>query len=310
MSEDYWASAAGTREAEKVFDVLEHGGDLRRVAPRRVGGRVDLRGLESQAHRSDSVLVSAANLALKDIDFTGSSIPGLQLERATVSNCVFDYANIDGMECRGTDFEQCSFTKASLRNAQLSTPSDKKYSVFTRVSFSRTDLRGAGCQDASFDHVTFDKASLGAISFRGSNFIECTFSGTLQKVVFWNISMTGRKVPSNSMDGVDFTAATLRDVEFRGIDLSRVTLPEGDPHVTVGNYGCTMEKAINMLPVKDQPFTYGLRAYLAAELRLSHPQREKGIWHRSSLGKTPEEQQFAISTLRQAERACNCAESS
>ncbi|MFE1198212.1 pentapeptide repeat-containing protein [Streptomyces olivaceoviridis] len=290
----------------EVLEALQRGTDLHGLSPLSIAGRLDLRsirlgGEESGQAAGIDVLPGAI---LSDVDFSGAEAPGLRLVRARAVNCVFEKANLDGLEARATDFVGCSFAGASLRGAQLSLPLDDRYSSYEDVDFSRVTLSGASCVDASFKRCVFSRLKMGAMSFRGANFVDCSFSGVLRKVVFSGDSLTGRELPGRVMQNVDFSNAVLRDVEFRGIDLDGVSLPEGDPHILVKHYQCVLGKILGRLPVSGQPFTYGLRAYLAAERGHSHPAREIGIWHRASLGKTPEEQEYAIRMLRACESEC------
>lgn len=241
---------------------------------------------------------------LADVDFSGAEMSGLRLRGARLTNCLFDKAKLDGLEARGVVFKDCSFAGASLRGAQLSLPLDGQYSVYEDIDFSRVALTGASCVDASFARCSFHGVKLGAMSFRGSDLTDCAFSGVLRKVVFWGDSLTGRTVPEPVMRNVDFSEAVLRDVEFRGIDLKDVVLPSGDPHVTVRHYHCVLSRVLDRTPVPGHPFTYGLRAYLAAERHHAHPARDMGLWHRSSLGKTAEEQEFSVRLLRACEEEC------
>ncbi|MFF2405996.1 pentapeptide repeat-containing protein [Streptomyces sp. NPDC058092] len=311
MNREYWSSAEGSRKADEILEAIKEGGDINHMAPGRFNGRLDLRGLHFRGmedYAPDVTIAAAQGVSFTDIDFTGSTIPGLQLSGANVVNCNFDNAKMDGLECRGVIFKNCSFVKSSLRGAQLSLPLDEKYTTYDSVDFSRAILIGSNCTDAEFNRTTFTNAKLNSVNFRGSNFTDCKFAGLLRNVIFWSSSITGRSVPENIMRNVDFSQSILRDVEFRDIDLEEVVLPSGEPHIVVQQYNCTLARVLERLPMKGEPFTYGLRAYLAAELRFSHPERRVGIWHRKSLGKTSDEQEFAIHILKQAESECEAQE--
>ncbi|MDD1063322.1 pentapeptide repeat-containing protein [Streptomyces cocklensis] len=290
----------------EVLEALRRGTDLHGLSSLNIAGRLDLRNIRLGGEENDQgagidVLPGAI---VSDVDFSGAEAPGVRLVGTRVVNCVFEKANLDGLEARATNFVGCSFAGASLRGAQLSIPLNDRYSLYEDVDFSRAMLYGASCVDASFKRCVFSGVKMGAMSFRGSDFLDCSFSGALRRVVFSDDSLTGRVLPGPVMQNVDFSDAVLRDVEFRGIDLNGVSLPEGDPHIVVKHYRCVLGRILDRLPVSGQPFTYGLRAYLAAELGHSHPARGLGIWHRASLGKTPEEQEYAIRLLRACEREC------
>ncbi|WP_171171684.1 pentapeptide repeat-containing protein [Streptomyces sp. I05A-00742] len=160
------------------------------------------------------------------MDFSEAEAPGIRLVGARVVNCVFDKANFDDLEARATEFVGCSFAGASLRGAQLSLPLGVHYSVYEDVDFSRVTLFGASCVDASFKRCAFSRVKMGAMDFRGADFVDCSFSGALRKVVFSGDSLTGRELQGHVTQKVDFSDAMLRDVEFRGIDLDGVSLPE------------------------------------------------------------------------------------
>ncbi|MFI2028697.1 pentapeptide repeat-containing protein [Streptomyces buecherae] len=295
------------KRAQAILNALTRDADAASFGSNDTKAPLDLRGLSFQGHQEyapDNTIATRQGLTLENIDFTNASIPGLQLNGALVINCTFKRARLKGLECWGTIFRNCSFEGADMRGSQLSLPLEGAYSAYEATDFSRANLIGANCADASFRKVNFSRTKLNGINFRGSDFTDCSFAGTIKNVTFSTESLTGKQPRASVMQGIDFSEATLRDIEFRHIDTQGITFPVGDPHVMVDHYHCTLTRAVEALPVKGKPFTYGLRAYLATELGHAHPERTLGIWHRASLGKTTAEQEFAIALLKRAESEC------
>lgn len=222
----------------------------------------------------------------RDLDFTGSKLPGLRLFNATVTNCRFDRCQLRDWRVWGTKFQNCSFRDTDLRDSALGAPLQEKRNIYSNVEFNRTDLRGTSYTAAVFQGCAFRQAKLKGIDFQTSAFVDCVFEGELNNVLFYRRGHEGEKFPPNEMINVDFTMATLRHVAFRGLTLEKVKLPETDPHIVFKNVAPTLAAAISKL--KDQGDETALQVikYLAIVSEEAGPTRKQHVLNLTDLSDT------------------------
>jgi hypothetical protein len=66
------------------------------------------------------------------------------------------------------------------------------------------------------------------------------------------------------MVNVDFSRAKLRDVEFRGLTLDRVRLPDDDEHIVIRDFAKVLDQLIGALQAEGDQTAKILIAYLGA----------------------------------------------
>jgi len=235
------------------------------------GERIDLSGLrlpEPQIIRQFRTSVAdvteiTPNGEFRDVrwsnlDFTNSNLPSLRFWNSEIINCCFDGCRMTDLLPFGTTFRNCSFRKADLRRSGLGAPlqtgpSGYRRNIFAGVDFTEADLRQTIYIAAGFERCVFRNTKLVKIDFGNSTFTDCQFEGELREVQFWRSNLFLRPelpadaFPPNEMLNADFSRAKLRNVEFRGIDLSNVRLPNDADHIIVQNYGITLDKLIEAL---------------------------------------------------------------
>jgi hypothetical protein len=285
-----------------------------------VEGRADLRGLVVPAPRVASRQEIAGwfvegledypelgRVRLQALDLSGALITGLRLLGATVSDCRFDGATLRDLRAWETTIEDSSFAGADLRDSSLGGwPDPGEPNRFERVDFSGADLRGVECQAACFSDCDFSGARLEKIEFGASNFVSCRFAGELREVLFYE-RIAHEPRARNEMRDVDFSQAELRWVEFRGLALDRVRLPESPDHLLVRHYPCAVRRALAELDPDAGPPVAGVRAALETELEWLNERRSIGIFHRHDYLERAggdEELRVLEDTLRRAEQAC------
>lgn len=198
------------------------------------------------------------NVRLRDFDFSDSSLESLQFWDSEIINCRFDRCRLRNMRLSLTTFRDCSFRRADLRGSGLGIPTPKGSSgyggnIYQRVDFTETDLRDTLYIAGAFVGCIFRCANLTRINFASSTFTDCRFEGELKEVQFWRSDMFIRPkypkdaFPENEMSNCDFSGATLRDVEFRGINLDDVRLPNNTDHIIVQHYSATLDWLIGAL---------------------------------------------------------------
>ncbi len=211
-------------------------------------GRLDLRatklrGSEENAHLSGTIQPIALddldfrNVQWEDLDFSFSQMSTLQLYDSRLRNCVFDYSNLQGAKFWNCKFLDCSFAGADLRRSLLGCWSKTfpYHNHFEKVSFDRADMRHSVHFSERYSDCTFCNSNLDRLSFRGSIFIDCVFSGDLFDVTFFKVPFEGEHLSANRLAGCDFSQCALNFVDFRNIDLVGVSLPTGERHIVLAH---------------------------------------------------------------------------
>lgn len=109
----------------------------------------------------------------------------------------------------------------------------------------------------------------------------------------------------NTMQDVDLSAAELRWVEFRLIDLQNLTPPKGPNHLLIRNFPRVLRRAVDELQNATTQGDRGLRGALEVDLRWVSPTTEYGILNRLDLGETDAEQNRAVELIRRLESRCS-----
>lgn len=105
--------------------------------------------------------------------------------------------------------------------------------------------------NARFVRCTFTNASIVDLDASAMEFIDCIFTGRIQKALFWGVPPKEFRTyqrSSNEFHGNDFSGSRLRDVSFRGgIDLRSQTMPSGPEYVYVQDAAAGVARAREML---------------------------------------------------------------
>lgn len=323
-----WQGEEGSRLAAAVLDRLLAGRSLDDLPLDRSEGVIDVRGLvrpdpevlgvgELAAEAEGGVtaglrmqwlgdVLQFRDVTLADLDFSSAKLDDLRFFDVTLSRCRFDKAKCRDWRGWNLTVEGCGFVGADLRDSAIGTWYEGRGNRYRNVRFNKADLRDLSFQGTSFVDCDFTGAKLDQVRFAGCEFVRCRFGGQLNEVVF---SATTRSDIDKSAPGffedVDLSMAVLRWVEFRGLSLDRVTLPEeGKEHVIVRHYPCVVRNALTRLEGGFDPETRRLRSRLRTEASQLDDGRNIGIWHRDELGETEDQQRFAREMLHEIEREC------
>jgi uncharacterized protein YjbI with pentapeptide repeats len=254
------------------------------------GGRIDLGGLilpdvsAIGRYRTPIADVAETNggavlrgCRLKGLDFTGSKLPGIRLFDCEIQDCRFDACQLEGLRVWSSRFSETSFRAASLRKAVLGGVQDGRRNIFSNVDFTEADLRQSIYKAASFEGCVFGNAKLVKIDFQTSTFSDCTFEGELREVIFCRRGFKGDSFPANEMKNVDFSRARLHFVEFRGLSLDHVRLPNDAEHIIVTNYVETLDRMLDALRVQDDPTARTLAGLLGNRRKWAAPDQFQGV---------------------------------
>lgn len=154
--------------------------------------------------------------------------------KKTFKRCDFDNCDFTDVMARGCRFIDCVFKRGKLQHFYMGSTTLvlRRKTVYRNCTFESVKLRNFGIADfydCSFINCDFRSAFIAA-SFTRCSFVGeisgCVFCGPqykggyyINRLNYW-ISNKGR------LKDVDFTKATLIDVDFRGsIDLSTTKFP-------------------------------------------------------------------------------------
>jgi hypothetical protein len=175
------------------------------------------------------------------------------------------------------------------------------------VDFTKADLRQSIYKAAAFERCVFRNAKLVKIDFQTSAFSDCTFEGEMREVMFYRRGFRGDSFPANEMKNVDFSRAKLRFVEFRGLNLHNVKLPNDAKHIIITNYVETLDRMLDALRVHDDPTARTLVAYLGNRRKWAAPDQFQGVFNIEDLKEIAGEDgvQRVLSLLHMSENNMN-----
>jgi uncharacterized protein YjbI with pentapeptide repeats len=163
----------------------------------------------------------------KKLDFSRGQLKSLRFFDCEIEDCCFDGADCSSWRMWGTSISNTSFKAADLRQAALGGVDNGKRNSFRRVDFTKADLRRTVYVSAEMLGCAFAQTKLAKVDFQGTVFVDCVFEGKLEEVQFHRHAFRGEAFPPNEMKGVDLRKAKLKYVEFQGLDMRFVKLPEG-----------------------------------------------------------------------------------
>ena len=280
-------------------------------------GRVDLRGLlapvPSRLRRFESQgwfvevlgdLITFRNVQWRGLDLSGAQLPGLRFFGSRLADCRLDGANCHDWRLWDTEVADCSFARASLREAAVGTWHEDRRNAWRRVDFTRADFGVRTCWEAVFEDCDFSGAKMTGVEFSQCSLTRCRFAGQLRRVVFDGRDLPGRPAPA-PMSKVDFAAATFTDVTFLGFGLEDVTLPP-EPDVRLYRRArCVARRGIRMLEGDGSLPAQMLRAVLEDCLRGPGSDSDAFVFvRRDFLSGGPELVAMAEEVLGRAEAEC------
>jgi len=200
---------------------------------------------------------------IKDLDFTGQDLSGIDLTQARVSKCVFKNAKLKGARFDQTIVKECDFTgadlseavferpvfkecvldKASLRRARGQMPiiqksglrqTDFSESDFTQLVVQQSAMDGLILNQGRFFLCAFSEGSAVGLSADGARFEKCVFKKTaLDKASFHGITTEAMLLHTCTGEKASFANSNLfkfrisHDSAFPGLNLRGVTWKQG-----------------------------------------------------------------------------------
>ncbi len=93
---------------------------------------------------------------------------------------------------------------------------------------------------------------------------------------------------------VDFTGASLRSVEFRGLDLANVIFPMDEDHILIDEYPETLDRVLQALKGRSDSVAKMLTGYFEVYRKWVGPKQRKGILNKNDLLETVGEEGLRI----------------
>ena len=222
----------------------------------------------------------------------------------SMRNCRFDSARCTDWRIWSTDVSACTFVGADLSRSALGAWSrEGRGSTFRDTSFRSSKLSSIVSRAGHFEDCDFTDVTLRNVDFGSSGFVRCRFSGELTKVIFWDHGFKTGKPEPNRMIDVDFSQAHFREVEFRRLNLDRVTLPVSDDHMIVNHYRCVLAKTIERLSVDNHPDARAFKVFMEVMMKWVGPRQQIGIFAKSDFD-VGGDSTYIIGLLREAENEC------
>jgi uncharacterized protein YjbI with pentapeptide repeats len=317
---DRWETPKGRSLAEEILARMVAGRPLDELALGEVDGRIDLRGLPAPPPRRLARfeaagwfveelgnLIKFQGVTLRGMDLSGAALDSFRFSSCAIEDCVLDKARCHDWRMWESRVENTSFRGSSLHGSVLGAWSAGKGNQFTNVNFVKADFRGSSRFTAVYTDCDFSGAKLDKTEFRRCGLARCRFAGVLNEVVFDGRAYRPEDREPNFCEDVDMTGAVLRLVEFRGIDLSAVKLPNEPGLRVIKNYPCVLKVVATAFQDRDDETGRVLRALLT---KPGHELgRPLGLFNRSDFVLLGGEElaSLADSVIRQAEQDCNDA---
>lgn len=294
--QERWRTEGGRLLAEEVLATLVANRDLGRVDG--LGsheGMVDLRGFPAppperlrsyeaagwwvQPLKGQIVLRGAR---LEGLDLSGANLSGFRLMGSRVAGCRLDGARCDDWRMWKCEFEDTTFVGTDLRGATIgSRYKDGKRNSWRQVDFSEADLRGAVIQQAKLDVCVFSDTRLDGVQFVGCEISRSSFAGPLHRVVFDGRHLPGMEGPPPlELFDVDFSNATLDQVEFAGYTLRDVGLPPDPDLMVIPHIRCVAREGLGYLGDDQRPESRSMRALLERQLRGPGTEQDAYLFNR------------------------------
>jgi uncharacterized protein YjbI with pentapeptide repeats len=284
---------------DQTWGRLASGGSLAGLGLARVDGRWDMRslGTPTQPWKKGDVMPSATlrRVALRDLDLSGATLEHFTFFDCLIENCVFDGATLFDFGMFGTRVVNCSLKETTYDGGM---GGDRRHpNEWIRVDFSRGDLRKSFHSSELYEDCDFSNSRLDRVDFDGSRHRRSRFVGPFEELAFHASSTMWRSRQKNTMDGVDFAGATIRDSAFHDLDLSSCVLPRSSDHLVFDRRRVFAARVLDALQASARD-NVDLRVTMEAHLR--HAPRGDGgpgFQHVRDLGGHEQEINEAVALL-------------
>ncbi len=226
-----------------------------------------------------SNMTQIKNVIFEKIDFSNAKLDNLRFFDCSFDECRFDRASCTDWRIWGTSIIGSSFNATNLRGSGLGSDQWSSLNRFVDNDYTKTDLRDCAFFKAIFTDCRFTDAKLKEVDFSGSIFTRCVFKGLLDEVIFQQYSAKGEPFPPNEMLDVDFSDATLENVEFRWLDMGKVIWPKGPEHIIIHDYKNKLSEILDHLKNRNDLQTRTVHAIIEQQLERAGNNQKTGYFN-------------------------------
>jgi uncharacterized protein YjbI with pentapeptide repeats len=224
------------------------------------------------------------NRKLRDLDLSGGNLDEVAFTYVAIENCKFDHASCREWRMWATQFTECDFSSADLRDSTLGSGLyEGRQCTWTRVSLRGANLRNTHCDQGQFTDCDFSDAALAKIEFDCTTFTACKFRGLLREVTFHGDAFGYERTDHNALNGVDLSRAELRWVDFRKLNLEGVKFPQDEDHVVISRYKCVLKRGLKQLSADESPIVKTLRSDFEYGAKWAGPSQRVQVINRRDL---------------------------
>ena len=231
----------------------------------------------------------------KGLDFSGSRLAALRTFDVRIEDCVFDRCEVLDWRMWTTQFIDCTFVGADLRNLAWGGIWKGKRNRFERVRFQSCKLARASFGTAEFVDCAFVDAGLESVRFAESRHVRTRFEGELSDCEFYRREKTlsGEPIPPNEMEDVDLRKASLHFVRFGHLDMNTVRWPDAELHVLLEPYVPLLDRMLALLAGREDRAGRVLRAILADKRKWAGSGQQRGVFCLADLEERADREIFA-----------------
>lgn len=159
----------------------------------------------------------------------------LVFEQAHVKEGKYAGKSVSDFVAARSVFESCDFTRMKMARACFGSGFER--SIYRECAFDYSEIRASAPGVARFERCTFLGTHFLELNCRNVSFVDCVFSGVIDKGYFsGSINVDGIGLSEVEFHGNDFSNAKLIDIDFRlGVDLARQKLPTGNQYFYINN---------------------------------------------------------------------------
>lgn len=217
--------------------------------------------------------------AWEALDLSHARLPSLRFFGSRVQGCRFDEASCRDWRLWASEVSDSSFAGADLRDSAIGTWQDGRNNVWRAMSFDRADLRGAVALGCHLEGCTFRDSQLSGAQFQHVTMRDCAFSGAVKDVLFDCRELPGKPAADVLVD-IDFSGATLEDVEFRGCRFDGLKLPQSQGIYPIPSFPRVARRVLDLLEENSSVEARMLRSELTVALKLPGPDDSVGVFNR------------------------------
>ena len=181
-------------------------------------------------------------MTLTNVIFDGANMVGIDLSNATLNSVSFSPSNGIYTKLSGASFNAATFNNSSLNAADVSGGADlTNFKASPNSTFGTTNFQNSNLTNASFISCDLSNAHLGSATINGTHFDSANLSNAhLDSTTAINTSFNSANFNKASLTNFKSTACSFINANFDGANLTNAVIAGPlyqDPVTTSGNAG-------------------------------------------------------------------------